>query len=63
MRRLRGNRPREYRCVARDGRVVWVRDEAIIMVDNEGRPRFRQGILLDITEHTEICSVDDPMAS
>ncbi len=44
----------EYRCIARDGRVVWVRDEAVIVVDNEGGPRFRRGILLNITEHKQI---------
>ena len=31
----------EYRCVARDGRVVWLRDEAVIVEDDEGHPRFR----------------------
>ena len=25
----------EYRCVARDGRVMWVRDEAVVMEDDE----------------------------
>jgi diguanylate cyclase (GGDEF)-like protein/PAS domain S-box-containing protein len=44
----------EYRCVARDGRVVWGRDEAVIVVDDEGCPRFRRGILLDTTEHKQI---------
>lgn len=38
----------EYRMLARDGRVVWFRDEAQI-VQLEGRPVFR-GILLDVTE-------------
>lgn len=40
----------EYRLVARDGRVVWVRDEATLSRDEEGEPRFRQGIAVDITE-------------
>lgn len=40
----------EYRLVARDGRVVWVRDEATLSRDEEGRPRFWQGIAVDITE-------------
>ncbi len=43
----------EYRCVARDGRVVWLRDEAVIVEDDEGRPRFRRGLLLDITQHKQ----------
>nr|MDP9479941.1 PAS domain S-box protein [Actinomycetota bacterium] len=40
----------EYRFVARDGRVVWVRDEAVLMRDGSGNPLLRQGIQTDITE-------------
>lgn len=40
----------EYRLLARDGHIVWVRDEAIVMRDEAGRPRFMQGLLLDISE-------------
>lgn len=40
----------EYRLLARDGHIVWVRDEAIVMRDEAGRPCFMQGLLLDISE-------------
>jgi PAS domain S-box-containing protein len=40
----------EYRMVARDGRVVWVRDMAVIVRDEEGRSRFAQGVVFDVTE-------------
>jgi PAS domain S-box-containing protein len=40
----------EYRMVARDGRVVWVRDMAAIMRDDDGRPRYAQGVVFDITD-------------
>src|SRR3712207_4777475 len=40
----------EYRLIARDGSVVWVRDEAELLRDEAGRPLLWQGILLDITE-------------
>jgi PAS domain S-box-containing protein len=40
----------EYRMVARDGRVVWVRDMAVIVRDDEGRARYAQGVVHDITE-------------
>jgi two-component system cell cycle sensor histidine kinase/response regulator CckA len=40
----------EYRLLARDGHIVWVRDEAIVMRDELGRPCFMQGLLLDISE-------------
>jgi PAS domain S-box-containing protein len=38
----------EYRMLARDGRVVWVRDEAVTVRDVEGRPAYQQGNLADI---------------
>src|SRR5215212_2688426 len=40
----------EYRRISYDGRVVWVRDDAVLVRDSEGRPLFWQGILTDITE-------------
>lgn len=41
----------EYRLVARDGRIVWVRDEARMVRDESGNPMYSHGVLLDITEH------------
>ena len=43
----------EYRLVARDGHVLWVRDEAELQRDDEGRPRFWKGVLLDITDRIQ----------
>jgi hypothetical protein len=40
----------EYRMIAKDGRVVWVHDEATVVRDADGVPRFWQGFMLDITE-------------
>jgi PAS domain S-box-containing protein len=37
----------EYRMVHRDGHVVWVRDEAIVVTDEGGEPFFR-GTLADV---------------
>ncbi|MCA3748003.1 MAG: EAL domain-containing protein, partial [Rubrobacter sp.] len=39
----------EYRLIARDGRVVWVRDSSVVLRDEEGNPRWRQGLMMDIT--------------
>jgi PAS domain S-box-containing protein len=39
----------EYRLLTRDGRVVWIHDEAVTVRDDEGRPLFAQGYLFDIT--------------
>lgn len=43
----------EYRMIARDGRVVWFRDEAVLVRDAEGRPVCWQGVMLDITQRKE----------
>lgn len=40
---------RDYRLIANDGRVVWVRDQAVLVRDVEGRARTWQGVLLDVT--------------
>ena len=43
----------EYRLIARDGRIVWLRDQGVIVVDEHGRPLYLQGYLLDITRERE----------
>jgi len=43
----------EYRLIARDGRVVWIQDESAIVADEDGVPRFEQGVMLDITARKE----------
>jgi diguanylate cyclase (GGDEF)-like protein/PAS domain S-box-containing protein len=40
----------EYRLIARDGRVVWFQDSAIVLTDADRRPTLVQGVMLDITE-------------
>jgi PAS domain S-box-containing protein len=40
----------EVRMFAKDGSVRWIRDEAIMIRDDAGGPRWSQGLLLDITE-------------
>jgi PAS domain S-box-containing protein len=46
------NRPfrSEYRMIARDGQVVWFRDDAVVVIDSTGIPLFLQGAMFDITE-------------
>jgi PAS domain-containing protein len=39
----------EYRMHARDGSVVWVRDESARVLDERGRPLV-EGLLTDITD-------------
>jgi PAS domain S-box-containing protein len=43
----------EYRVLARDGRVVWIRDAAVLVRDAEGRAQFSQGVMFDITQSKE----------
>ena len=41
-----------YRTITRDGRTIWVRDEAVLVYDDTGEPSYWQGMFLDITDHT-----------
>jgi diguanylate cyclase (GGDEF)-like protein/PAS domain S-box-containing protein len=55
----------EYRLIARDGRTVWIRDEAIMIYGADGAPVHSQGIMQDITatklaeEHLEYLAYHD----
>ena len=39
----------EYRLVAADGRIVWIRDEAVLLRDEDGEPIHWQGVMVDVT--------------
>jgi PAS domain S-box-containing protein len=39
----------EYRMSARDGRILWIRDEAMLVRGSRGQPLCWQGVMLDIT--------------
>ena len=43
----------EYRLVARDGRTVWLRDDAVVVRDDEGKALYVQGFLMDVTKRKE----------
>jgi two-component system cell cycle sensor histidine kinase/response regulator CckA len=44
----------EYRVFARDGRVLWFRDEAVMLPTAEGQPCLMQGVMYDITERKRL---------
>src|SRR5262249_8493804 len=44
----------EYRMVARDGRILWFRDEAVLLSSAEARDLLMQGVMYDITEHKRL---------
>ena len=39
----------EYRAIAADGRVVWIRDIVYVIRDDEGKPRQLRGLMIDVT--------------
>jgi diguanylate cyclase (GGDEF)-like protein/PAS domain S-box-containing protein len=39
----------EYRMIAKEGHIVWVRDVAVVVHDDAGRPMYSQGFIQDIT--------------
>jgi PAS domain S-box-containing protein len=44
----------EYRLHARDGRVLWFRDEAVMLPTAEDQPCLMQGVMYDITERKRL---------
>ncbi|MCC6313442.1 MAG: PAS domain S-box protein [Thermomicrobiales bacterium] len=50
----------EFRYRARDGRWVWLRDEASLAHGDDDRPRYWQGVLVDVTDikHAEAALVE-----
>jgi GGDEF domain-containing protein len=38
----------EYRLLAKDGSVVWVREEAVVLRDGEGRTKSPKDLLRDV---------------
>jgi two-component system, cell cycle sensor histidine kinase and response regulator CckA len=44
----------EYRMSARDGRVLWFRDEAVLLQETEDHGLLMQGVLYDITAHKRL---------
>jgi PAS domain S-box-containing protein len=40
----------EYRAIAADGRVVWLRDLVRVVVDGSGGPQRIRGVMTDVTE-------------
>ncbi|GEM_PF-2458433 len=43
----------EYRVITRDGRLIWLRDEAVVLADESGTPAYIQGMLLDISDRKQ----------
>jgi PAS domain S-box-containing protein len=48
-----GNLASEYRMRTKDGRWRWIRDDAVVVRDQDERPLFFQGVLYDFTDQKE----------
>ncbi len=47
----------EYRAIAADGRIVWLRDFVSVILDDEGCPQQLLGLMVDITDQKRAESV------
>jgi PAS domain S-box-containing protein len=44
----------EYRMCARDGRLLWFRDEGVLLHETDGQGPLMQGVMYDITERKRL---------
>ncbi len=44
----------EFRAITADGRLVWLRESARLLKDDEGRPAYFVGVTVDVTERREL---------
>jgi len=44
----------DYRIVGPDGRVIWIHDESVPIVDGDGRLELIQGYFVDVTERKQL---------
>jgi PAS domain S-box-containing protein len=52
-RRVDGHLASDYRMRTKDGRWRWIRDDAVVVRDEDGQAMFFQGVLYDITDQKE----------
>lgn len=48
-----GDHDNQYRAIAADGRVVWLKNLVRLACDSQGRPKFLRGVMIDITNEKE----------
>ncbi|MFW9265390.1 PAS domain S-box protein, partial [Nostoc sp. CALU 546] len=44
----------EYRMIRRDGRIIWVRNQANLVLDADGQTQLLQGLLFDISARKQV---------
>jgi|SRR5947209_19351269 len=53
----------EYRMIARDGRTVWIRDEASVVFGSRGHPLCWQGVMVVVSEQRERHAGSHPLVA
>lgn len=43
----------EYRIIGKNGRVIWIHEEAEALEDDSGQPVYLQGVMYDVTEQKQ----------
>jgi PAS domain S-box-containing protein len=46
----------EYRLIARDGRTVWIHDQAVLVLGSNGQPLCWQGVMVDVSAQRRAAS-------
>jgi PAS domain S-box-containing protein len=47
-----------YRVLAKDGHTVWVQDMSRLIHDEDGNPKYWQGVLIDVTEQRRMLDLE-----
>ncbi|MEW4529701.1 PAS domain S-box protein [Maioricimonas sp. JC845] len=45
--------PVEHRLIRRDGEIIWVRSRSNVVCGSDGRPRWLNGVIIDITDRKQ----------
>lgn len=53
----------EYRLIARDGHVVWVRDESRVVREGDGEGTHWQGVMVDVTQRKRAEELEQDLAA
>ncbi|MGZ4108734.1 MAG: PAS domain-containing sensor histidine kinase [Actinomycetota bacterium] len=51
----------EYRMRTGSGTLVWFHDESVLVRDDDGRPLFWQGVMLDVTEQRRAIQLEEEL--
>jgi PAS domain S-box-containing protein len=51
----------EYRMWTGHGNLVWFHDESVLVRDDDGRPLFWQGVMLDVTEQRRAIQLEEEL--